>query len=158
MKNLLYICTMKRQIIIIASIFTSVLLLGVLFVAISSASTPKPYKNVAIEANDKPITFTTLNNSVTFTAFQIPQLLKILDRADIQAMLDEMYCDSNKITTVGEIDKYKFNYHYTFVNQNTKIHRIIVLDTIDSSEVSISRYAKFTDNLTIFRELLIDTK
>jgi hypothetical protein len=148
---------MKRQVIIIATIFASILLLAIIFVAVSPANILEPQKNNFKEVQNQPIIFTTLGNTVTFTASQIPQLSKILEFGDIRAMSAEMYYNSDTVITIGEINKYKFNYHYTIVDYNTKFHGITVLDTIDSGEVYISKYNRFTDNLTMFRELFTDT-
>jgi hypothetical protein len=148
---------MKKQVITIATIFMSILLLAMLFVAISPANIPEPQKNDFNEISNQPITFTTLGNTVTFTTSQIPQLSKILEFADIRAMSAEMYYNSDTIITIGGIDKYKFKYHYTIVDHNTKFHGITVLDTIDNHEVYIGRYNRFTEDLTTFRELFTDT-
>ena len=94
-----------------------------------------------------------LDKSITFTASQVPQIRKILELADVNAMTSEMYCDSNKVTTIGNIDRYRFDYHYSIINRTTKIHGITVFDPIDSTEVYISRYDKFVDVLMLEREL-----
>ncbi|MFA5207489.1 MAG: hypothetical protein WC428_02415 [Candidatus Paceibacterota bacterium] len=101
----------------------------------------------------QPITFTTLDNSVTFDSIQVPQLLKLFNYADILALNNDTYSDSSIVKNIGIIDRYKFVYHYVYVmSGQAKFHGIIVYDTIMNKEIYITRFDKFADNILKYNE------
>ena len=147
---------MKKRIITWSIIFASILVLGILFVAFSSSKPNVAPESAILQDYTRSITFATGDNSVTFDSTEIykPYGLKdILYAADILVLNCETYSDSSIVRPIGRLKRYKFDYHYVYVmSGQARFHGIIVRDTITDKEIYISRYNKFIDNITIFKE------
>ena len=145
---------MKKHIITWSIIFTSILVIAIIFVAFTS--TPNMLELTVSQDYARSITFTTGDNSVTFDSIEIYKsygLKDILYGADILALNCETYSDSNIIRPIGRLNRYKFHYQYiSAVSGQVRLHGIIVHDTINDKEVYITRYNKFIDNITTYKE------
>ncbi len=148
---------MKKKIITWSIIFASILVLGVIFVAVSPNESNVIPETISQPDLSQPITFTTLDNSVTFDSTQVPQLLKLFNYADILALNNDTYSDSSIMKNIGIINRYKFVYHYVYVmSGQAKFHGIIVYDTIMNKEIYITRFDKFADNILKYNECYIN--
>jgi hypothetical protein len=148
---------MKNHIIKWSIVFASILVIAILFVALSPSDSNIASESTISQDYTRSVTFATGDNSFTFDSIEIykPYGLKdILYAADILALNCETYSDSSIVRPIGRLKNYKFTYHYVYVmSGQTKFHGIIVRDTITDKEVYVTRYDKFIDNITIFKEL-----
>lgn len=138
---------MKKAIIISSIILGVLLLIAILFIGFSG-SNAEVQNNETYFVDHEPLSIITENDSIVFTAKQVPDVRKMFNSADILALNSETYADSNVVIHMGYVGVNSFDYHFTnVISSKTKLHRILIKDTITKKEVCVIRYDKFTDTL-----------
>jgi hypothetical protein len=140
------ISKMKKAIITSSIILGVLLLIAILFIGLSGINA-EVQSNETYFVDHEPLSIVTGNDSIVFTINQVPDVRKMFNSADILALNSETYADSNVVVHMGYVGVNSFDYHFTHVSSDTKLHRILIQDTITKKEVCVIRYDKFTDNL-----------
>jgi hypothetical protein len=118
----------------------------IIFVAFSSTITKSPDEVVEDTIIERPLNFSVDSLIFAFPASEYNNIVKIFENADFQAMRFEMYKDSITTITIGRINQYRFDYHYTLPDY----HFMVIIDTVNNHKRHMLKCGKFVDDLILY--------